>query len=322
MEIELGAAIRTTGHQKATVPHQPDLAKKYKLTVMAGLGVFSLIVVVIVWFEFQARRISSLEEVVEGLSMRIIGSLPIVPNWMSNGKHTGKKSRHSIVRSIWTESIDAARTVLLRDTALESRKVVMVCSAVGGEGKTTLACHLATSLARSGRKTLLVDADMRRSSLHKVFDVEDVPGFCELLRGDVELEDALRPVSPEGLQLLTAGKINQLALRALSSDAPVELFKRFKEEFDFIIVDSAPLLPVTDSLLVGQHVDAALFAIRRDVSRYGKVATACERLAMLGIPLMGAVVIGLDETSYGYRYPYRYYSYGGYGYNVHSEAHS
>jgi Mrp family chromosome partitioning ATPase len=167
----------------------------------------------------------------------------------------------------------------------------------------------------------LIDSDMRRPNVHKTFDTELTPGFCELIRGDVELDEVIRPVSPDGLFIVPAGKINQETLQLLAKDAAEAVFERVKADFDFIIVDSAPLLPVTDSLLVGQHVDAALFAVRRDVSRYAKTAAACQRLSMLGVPLLGAVVIGLDESSYGYRYPYRYYNYGygsSYGYHLHA----
>ena len=90
--------------------------------------------------------------------------------------------------------------------------------------------------------------------------------------------------------------------------------------FDFLIIDSAPILPVNDSLLIAQNVDSVLFAIRRDISCYGKVQSAYQRLSMLGVPVVGAVVTGLDETSYGYyRYASRYsygYGYGAQGYNT------
>jgi capsular exopolysaccharide synthesis family protein len=316
--IELGAAPRINIIRKAEAPHFRTMGKKYKVTALAGFAVFGFFAGGIVLLDYRGRRISSLDEVIDGLNMRILGSLPIMPRWMANGSTQGG-GRKSAMRSIWTESIDSTRTMLLRDASLESMNIVMVVSAMEGEGKSTLACHLATSLARAGRKTLLLDSDMRRPSLHKVFEVPLNPGFSELLRGNAEFEDVIHPTSPEGLFIMPAGKIHQQTLSLLAKDAAEGVFEKLKEDFDFIVVDSAPVLPVTDSLMIGQHVDSAIFSIRRDVSRFGKVSAAYQRLTMLGIPVLGAVVIGLDETSYGYRHPYRYYAYGN-GYNLHPEG--
>ncbi len=321
LTIELQSPARVTLHRPSEIPRQPDVSKKYRFTAFAGLGGFSAVVGLLVWFEVLTRRISSTHEVTDGLGLRILGSLPVMPAWMTSGKQSYRRNsgnaRRSVMRSIWTESVDAARTVLLRDAMVESTKTVMIASAVGGEGKTTLSCHLATSLARGARRTLLIDADMRRPSVHNVFGLSQTPGFCELLRGEIEPDEAIQSVDQDGLSVISAGKINQETLRVLAQEGTEVVLEQLKKQFDFIVIDSAPVLPVTDSLLIAQKVDSVLFSIRRDISRQGKVAAACQRLLMLGVPVVGAVVIGLDESSYGYSSPYRTsgYNYGAYGYN-------
>ncbi|MCA9051175.1 MAG: polysaccharide biosynthesis tyrosine autokinase, partial [Planctomycetaceae bacterium] len=324
LTIELQSPIRITMFREAAVPPLPDTSKKYKLTALSGFGLCGLVIAGIIFLEIHAHRISSAQDVVSGLGLRMLGSLPIMPQWMTSAKRKsgGASGKRAVMRSIWTESIDSARTMILRDAgSQDSCKVIMIVSAMGGEGKTTLSSHLATSLARAGRKTLLVDTDMRRPSVSRVFGLELTPGFCEIVRGDASMEEAVRPSSTEGLSLLPAGKVNQATLKLLASDHPAKVFAVFRSRYDIIIVDSAPILPVTDSLLIGQHVDAALFSIRRDVSRMGKVAAACQRLNMLGIPLLGAITIGLDEGAYGSRYGYSYYGagYPGYGYYLQPE---
>ena len=324
LNIELQTQARITLHRPSEIPTQRDTNARLKLTALAGFGGLGVVVAGLLWLEVLTHRISSTHEVVDGLGLRILGSLPLMPSWMRNGTpaKTGdhkKKAKRAVIRSVWTESVDAARTVLLRDASQESKNTVMIASAMGGEGKTTLSCHLAISFARGARRTLLIDTDMRRPSVHKVFGVPLAPGFCELLRGDAEIDEVIHAVSQEGLSVISAGKINQATLRALAQNAPGSIIEKLKTMFDFVIIDSAPVLPVNDSLLIGQNVDSVLFAIRRDVSRYGKVLSACQRLSMLGIPIVGAVVTGLDETSYGYRYSNSYgygYGYGAYGYNV------
>src|SRR5262249_56521264 len=103
------------------------------------------------------------------------------------------------------ESIDGIRTMLLRDASVEATRVVMVTSAVAGEGKTTLASNLATSLARAGRKTLLVDCDLRCPAAHQLFEQTLQPGLSEGLLHEVHLAEAIRPTTPaQGLWLLPA----------------------------------------------------------------------------------------------------------------------
>ncbi|MEX1233313.1 MAG: polysaccharide biosynthesis tyrosine autokinase [Planctomycetaceae bacterium] len=310
LDIKLTQPSRISTHRKAEVPSEPEMRQKYMMTAFAGFGVLSLIVGGIVWLESAARRISTAKEITSGLQMPIMGSLPLMPNWLVQGRTPRRNGRSAVWQSVWTESIDSARTMMLRDAAVESRQIVMVASAMSGEGKTTLSSHLATSLARAGRKTLLVDCDLRRPSIHKLFEMSFKPGICEVMRGEAALEDAIQLSPQENLYVLPSGHITQAVLTMLAQGDIADVFEPLRSHFDFIIVDSSPILPVTDSLLVGQQVDAVIFAIRRDVSRYGKVASAYQRLSMLGVPVLGAVVIGLDEASYGSMYGSGY----GYGY--------
>jgi len=129
------------------------------------------------------------------------------------------------------------------------------------------------------------------------------PGFCELLRGEASLSEAIRPTATPGLYILPAGQLDDSCLRALAQDGAANIFEQLRRQYTFVIVDSSPVLPVADALLVAQHVDAVVFSIRRDVSRCAKVTAACQRLAMLDVPFLGIVAIGLDEGAF--RYPNR-----------------
>jgi capsular exopolysaccharide synthesis family protein len=311
LRVEDGAegGERVKPYRPAETPHRPDYEKKFRMVGLAGFAGLGLVFGAIVWFDLRARRISSLDEVASGLRLPILGSLPAVPRRLGGGKSRGGIAKADVWQGSLMESIDSARVMLLRRAELENAKVAMVVSAMMSEGKTTLSCHLATSLARAGHRTLLVDSDIRRPTVHRVFDAPCEPGLCELLRKESQLEQVVFPTMQEGLFVLPAGRLSPEALRELAQDALNPIMARLREEYDFVIIDSSPILPVTDSLLVSQYVDGAIFSIRRDVSQYPKVATACQRLAMIGIPLWGAVVIGLDQVSYGYRYAYAY----GYG---------
>jgi succinoglycan biosynthesis transport protein ExoP len=202
--------------------------------------------------------------------------------------------RHNLI-----ESIDAIRTMLLRNAAAENLRVVMVTSAVGGEGKTTLASNLAMSLARAGRKTLLIDCDLRSPAAHQLFEQPLQPGISEVMLHEVDLPDAVRPTSTDpNLFLLPAGLWDRNVVQELAKTGITSIFEKLRDEFDFVLVDSHPVLAATDSLLIGQYVDAVIVSLMRDVSQMHNVHTACQQLTTLGIRVFGAVVSGMPMKTF------------------------
>src|SRR5205823_3082907 len=202
-------------------------------------------------------------------------------------------------QSVITESVDAIRTQLVHAARTDGLHVVMVTSAVGGEGKTSLASQLAASLARAWRKTLLIDGDLRNPAAHKLFDLPLEPGFSEALRGEINLTDAVKPTLLSRLWLMPAGHWDAHAVQALAQEGVASMFEQLKQQYDFIVVDSCPVLPVADSLLLGQHVDGVIFSVLRDVSRLPSIQAAQHKLRSLGVRTLGAVVIGASDDGAG-----------------------
>jgi capsular exopolysaccharide synthesis family protein len=233
----------------------------------------------------------------QNLGMKLMGTLPVIDTRAKRG------ASRNYAQDLMIESVDALRTLLLHDAEAEALRSVMVTSAVGGEGKTSLSCHLAASLARAGQRTLLVDGDLRRPSAHRLFGLSLGQGLSELLRGETTLDAVIRPAEMDGLWILSAGRADLAALQALAKKTGL-IFDQLKERYDFLIVDSPPVLPVADALLLGQHVDAVVFSILRDVSRLPAVCAATERIGMLGLRILGAVLNGVRQK--GYKSPYHY----------------
>ncbi len=277
---ELKSPPRVTLLQEAAL-QKTDMKRQVMGAVAAPIAVLALIALAVAWLEFRARRIRNSEEVVAGLGLRVVGAVPHL------AKQTDAEAQANAV-----ESIDAIRTLLLHDASVESAQVVMVTSAVAGEGKTTLSCSLADSLARAGRKTLLLDCDLRRPAVHQMFELPLQPGFSEILLGEIDAADAVQQTPVPGLSVVTAGQWDREVLRALAGEATQAIFEKLKMEFDFIVIDSHPVLAATDSLLLGQHVDAVLVSVLRDVSRSPRVYGACQRLSTLGVRVLGVVVNG------------------------------
>ena len=301
LKVELQAPDRVRLIKEAKAPLAVDGSRLVKITGMAAVGAFGAVILMISFWEFRAQRISSLDEVVQRLGIKVVGTVPVKPGRMSNALPDPASAREQLWQHQLMESVDATRIMLTHTARVESLRVLLVTSAVGGEGKTSLASHLATSLARSGQRTLLIDGDLRRPMVHRLYEQPQGPGFCELLRGELPHDEVIRPTAVSNLWVIPAGVYDEDALSVLAQPRSGNLFDQLRERFDFIVVDSAPILPVADTLLLGQHVDGALFSILRDVSQLPRIHAAHGRMAALGVPILGAVLSGTTVDTH-YRY--------------------
>jgi succinoglycan biosynthesis transport protein ExoP len=306
LTIELQAPARISDLQKAEVPKQVDVALRNRKIQMAAIAGFGLGIFVISFWEFRSRRIESPQDVEQSLGLRIMGMLPDLPSRALAGADDSVKK--SFWMSMLGESIDGIRTTVLYDAHQRSLRCLMVTSAVGHEGKTTLATHLATSLARAGRRTILVDCDLRRPAVHMLFDLDLQPGFAEVSNEEEQLSAAIRTTHVPDLYILPAGAMQYSVAEGLTNGHVAEMLERLKEEFEFVIIDSAPILPVTDSLIIGQHVDGVILSVLRGASQMHRVTAAHSRLSMLGIEVIGAVVNRARGDVYGYGNYYHYQS--------------
>lgn len=291
--------------QDAIEPGDRDTSRQYKIAGAASIGMFLLTVLGVSFLEFRSRKITSSDEVKRGLGLTVLGTVPTLP----------EKARSPIAQTkldpYWQnqimESVDTIRTMLLHNARSTNTRVIMVTSAVGGEGKTSLASQLAASLARAWKKTLLIDGDLRNPATHRLFDVPQEPGLSEVLRGELPATEAVRSTPLSRLWVLPAGHWDNHAVQALAQDNVRTMLEELKQQYDFIILDSCPVLPVADSLLLGQNVDTVLMTVMREVSRSPAVHAAHQRLESLGIKTLGAVVIGAKNElgPLGYKYAYQ-----------------
>jgi polysaccharide biosynthesis transport protein len=302
LEVEQKAPPRVTRMEEA-VPYAPEntLLRRGGIAGGSAAGALAVVLLAVAFQEFRARRVSSPEQVGQGLGIRLVGTVPAPPTRTRRLLAGGSEAAW---QAILTESVDAVRTLLLHEARGGGIQTVLVTSAVSGEGKTSLSCHLAVRLARAGRKTLLVDGDLRSPSAHKLFFLEPGPGFSELLRGEAAADQVIVQTPADNLSLLPAGRCDRVALQALAQDGVAECLRPLRERFEFVIIDSPPVLPLNDGLLLAQQADGVLFSVLRHVSRLPQVHAAAQRLAALGVRLLGAVVNGTQEdlSRYGARY--------------------
>jgi capsular exopolysaccharide synthesis family protein len=202
----------------------------------------------------------------------------------------------------------------------KEQSIIAVTSSVPGEGKTTLAINLAHSIGQM-KKTLLIDADMRRPMVHRAKKIEQPrPGLAALVTGEATFEEASE-VLEDGLHVIPSGTVPSNPLELLSSKRFKNLIHGLQEEYEVIIIDSAPALAVSDALVVSQLADALLYVIRADATPYQAAEQGIKRLRRVNSPLLGCVLnqVVSGGRGYGYKYGkygryYRYYRYGRYGY--------
>ncbi len=271
--------------QPATaVPATNDI-QRIAIAGVGGLAAMALTCYGIALLDFRHRRLNGPTDIDEGLGIRVLGVLPATSLKALTG--------HSLVATQVAESIDNVRATLMHDPGASGRQVIMVTSSATMEGTTVVASSLALSLARAGRRTLLVDGDLRSPSLHKLFGMPIEDGFSEVLRSEIDLVDAVKPTNNEGLHLLTAGVCNAEAIHALATEQPQAIFEKLRDQFDFIVIDAPPVLGISDSLSLGQYIDGAILTVLRDHSEIRKIYKSVEMLRGMGVRVLGSVVNGV-----------------------------
>jgi capsular exopolysaccharide synthesis family protein len=304
LKVDFDTPPRVRLLEPAAIEHIEEVPRKLRFAGLAALAALALTLLGVSFLEFRLHRVDSPEAVVQTLGMNLVGTVPACPprrRLLAGGGENAVYWQH-----VLTDCIDSARTMLVHRAQSNGLRTVLITSAVSGEGKTSLASHLAISLIRAGYKTLLIDCDLRHPALHQLFEQALEPGFCELLRGECTLGQVLRPTSVAGLSFISAGRLDPEALRLLAQARGRDVLNKLRNDFEFVIVDSSPLLPVADALLVAQLVDGALLSLLCDVSRLPRVHEACARLASLGVTMLGAVVNGTVDHSADYSQNYYY----------------
>lgn len=299
LEVETKSQPRIRLLNRAEEPPTYDnFTLNAALAIFASLAGLSLPLVSFVLLDIRKQRINSSEDVAKGLGLPVMGSVPMIPGRaIKHLNSPNKKNQQWNIRL--AESIDGIAAKLLRNAAMDQNRIVLITSAVSGEGKTTLATQAAMSLARAGKRVVLVDFDLRRPAIDKAFQLPLHPGVSEALCGESTIEDLPQATSLANLEVITAGRCDRHALQALANGGDKRLFDALRERYEFVIVDGSPILPVADSRYVSQHVDSVVLSVFRDFSRAPKVTAACEILEAFGVTNIEAVVTSSSEDGYG-----------------------
>jgi capsular exopolysaccharide synthesis family protein len=211
--------------------------------------------------------------------------------------------------SVASEAYRAIRTAILLSRAGEPPKSILIASSTNGEGKTVTAVNTAFAFAQVGRRTLLIDADLRRSRCHEVLRVENHCGLTEVLVGQKKLDEVVHPTASPSLFFLSAGSLPPNPTELIGSARMREIIELAAAEYDCVLIDAAPVMPVSDTVILSTMVDGVLFVAGARTPKQ-VVRTACSRLGQVGAKIFGVVMnqvqaAGFQRYGYGYSYYYK-----------------
>ena len=317
--LERSRETEATSDYKASPAHFTGLAaaslypvKPNKKMIVAGAFFLSLMFFVglVILFEMLDDTIKSPGDIESKLSMRMLGMIPLSKNTALDIRTFFDKEQNQ-----FSEAVRTLRTgVVLSQMDDENNKVIEVTSSIPGEGKTTTSINLAFSLGQI-EKVLLIDADMRKPSICKRFDMPTYhPGLSNFIAGTDTLENCLYQDEQSGITVMPCGQLPPNPLELLSSNKFSKVIEQLKEKFDRIIIDTAPIQAVSDSLMISKSVDSVIYVVKSDDTHLSVIKNGIGRLLQDKAKLAGVVLNHVDTDkvakTQGYNGYYDYYSYG------------
>jgi polysaccharide biosynthesis transport protein len=312
--LQVDASLKSGGAQvvnparPASAPFSPNIARSILVGLFAGLTLGIAIGLLVEFLDDSIKRREELERTAPGLP--VVGMLP--------GQGSSRRSSEDLAmvrddRSASAEAYRALRTSLQFLSLDRPLQILQVTSSMPAEGKSTVTANLAIALARSERRVLVIDLDLRRPRASQFLGTQSEIGFTSVLRGEVDLEDAIVMSDVDHrVGVLAAGPIPPNPAELLASTRTRDLLESLRGDWDIVLVDSPPVLPVTDAVETSQIVDGVLFVTRSGKTRRSHLQRSLELLYRAGANVVGTVLneAGADEgDGYG-RYGYGYGRYG------------
>ena len=296
----------------AAVPRSPIKPNK-KLNIILGAIVGLGMGIGLVFFlEYLDNTIKSPEDVEDYLEIPLLGVLSNVKISFGGKSAPSELIAHEMPRSVFAEAVRSIRTSVMFSIIDTSRKLIMVTSATQGEGKTFLASNLASTIAQAGKNTLLVDTDLRKPRVNKVFSVEKNPGLCNYLIGEIELESIIKSTQVPNLSVVTCGNIPPNPSEIMQSAVMGKFCDTVRERFDIVIFDTPPSMTVTDAIVLSGIVDGVIITIKASSTVKNTIKRCISQIKTNKGEMLGAVVNSVDISRGGYYYHYyaHYYKYG------------
>ncbi|MEI6987396.1 MAG: polysaccharide biosynthesis tyrosine autokinase, partial [Rhodospirillaceae bacterium] len=291
---------------RAVEPAQASFPDK-RMIVMTAMMLAGLLGVALAFLldEIESGFIS-VEQVENELRVPALG---LVPQTLTNLSVVDKQNplHWAVARplSVEVESLRHIATSLLISCTDQPPKIILVTSALAGEGKTFMSCGLAQVQAMAGSRVLLIDCDLRRPSVHKALGVPNKKGLADMLAGKAGVNDVINIDARSGLNYITAGSRVGNTMLLLSSKTLRRAIELFSQQYDLIILDSSPILLVADGRVLSTVANATVMVVRWYSTRRNLVVMACEHLTSIGATVAGFVLNNVDISQHSKYYSYK-----------------
>ena len=308
-------------------PSSPSNQISYPQQILRGAVIGLVLALLLLYFYAATRKtVKKEKDLNRVLNVTCLATLPQVRmKKRSNNKRELVLIDYEHIPNYYVESVRNLRTRVVNELPKKKNPVLLISSAMSGEGKTTVAANLALSMAQRGYKVLVVDGDLRKPALTRAFGIKKAEkGFVDLIQGDAELSDVVVKYPGASLNIISGGKESKNASSILKEERIGTLIQNLKQYADLLIIDAPPSAVVADAAVYAKFSDAVIYVVRQDYARYNDIINGVELLSDTKVRIMGCVlndaVAGLARSysysyanNYGYGYGYGY-GYDGYGY--------
>ncbi len=285
------------------LPVSPIAMKVLGESLIAGLVLGIISAMARDWLD---QRLRSVEEIAALMDIPVLGLVPSMPGKQSRAERA--QAVHLAPRSPVAESYRTLRTAFYFGTPAGRMKTLLITSPSPADGKSTVASNIAIAMAQAGERVLLLDADCRRPTQHRIFELNARVGLCDILLGKATAEQAIQQTKITNLDVLPCGQLPTNPAEILNSLEFNDLLTSLAAKYDRVILDSPPVMPVTDARILSAFCDATIIVLRAGRSNRKVSTHAVDSLRGVGATILGAVVndVSYKTGRYGY--------YGGYGY--------
>ena len=314
VDVTSGLTDQSITIQERALGAGPVPSQTLKYIILGVFGGLASGVALAFALNYLDPSLRTIDQVEQRTGVGVVASVPLIK---SRGPVSGGSGLNlpavSDRRGVVAEAFRTMRATLAMISGRDRHRVFLITSAIPGEGKTFTSSNFAATLAQQGFRTLLIDADLRKPSVSKLFFNDNIkPGLSEVLMGSATLAEAIVPTKVEHLYILPAGGIAPNPSELLAQPPFGEMVHKLKDEYDRIVIDSSPVLAVRDPLLLAKSVDACCLIVRAGRSPSKASVQAIRLLAEANTPASGVVLNSVRHGNSAY-YAYAYRTYGTYG---------
>lgn len=286
-------------------------------TLVGGTALGAILMVAFVLLQQMFKRGVEDPADIELLGLPVYASIPFSTRGKELTQNASRSHRDGRQRllalqaptDLAMEALRTLRTSLHFSRLQTKNNLLMITAPSPGVGKSFVCANLAVSIAQAGQSVMLVDADMRRGTLHHALGVRWEDGLSELISGQIGLDEATRQINgAENLSFISRGAVPPNPSELLMHDNFTELLQKLTERYDIVVIDTPPVLAVTDAAVIGHHVGTCLIVVRWGLNQQREIALAKQRLEQNGVDVRGAIFNGVEKRGAG-QYAYTYYDY-------------